>query len=97
MKLYFVRHQAHGILHSFPFSQPPTAKQQDAISRLCAATHGTHHPKTREPFWFKVVEVDVLGPEAEIAPPEPRGVTSSDARLPAPTVEGRGHVENPKP
>jgi hypothetical protein len=96
-KVYFVRHQAHGILPSFAFGQPPTAKQQEAIARICAATHGAAHPKTKEPYWFKVVEVDVLGADADIAPPEPRSVSSSKADLPAPTVEGRGHVENPKP
>lgn len=95
-KVYFVRHQAHGILPGFVFGQPPTAKQQDAIARICAATHGSAHPKTKEPYWFKVVEVSVLGADAEIATPELRGVSSNEAALPAPTVEGVGHVENPK-
>lgn len=80
-KVFFVRHQAHGVVHQFPFAQHPTQEQVEAIKRFCFQLHGFGHPKTpEEPYWVRVVEVDVLGdelpdvPERVLAPAGEPGV-----------------------
>lgn len=61
-KVYFVRHQAHGIVHEFPFAAPPTDDQVAAVVRYCFQLHGACHPKTPDvPYWTKVVDRDVIG------------------------------------
>lgn len=95
MKIYFLRHQADGVLHSFPFAKPPTEAQIAAVKKLCDRRHGNVHPKLKEPYWMIVEEVDVLGAEVPEVP-EPGQVTASDAALQPMTVSGVGHVENPK-
>jgi hypothetical protein len=93
-KVYFLRHQARGVLHDLPFAQHPTKEQIAAVARLCAAAHGTHHPKTEEPYWLKVAEIEMVGPDFVIPMPAPAGV--GKAELPGPVASGVGHVENPK-
>jgi len=61
MKVYFVRHQAAGVVHQFPFAQEPSAEQVALVREHCAQSFGTEHDKLGE-FWTKVVSVDVLGP-----------------------------------
>jgi hypothetical protein len=94
LKVYFIRHQARGVLHDLPFSEPPTEKQLEAVALLCAAAHGLVHPKTLEPYWIRVVDVEVRGPDFEIGKPQPTSLEKVE--LDGPTVEARGHVENPK-
>jgi hypothetical protein len=61
-KVYFVRHQAGGVMHEYPFAAPPDAEQQAAISKLCSQRFGFSHSKTPgEPYWTSVVGVDLLG------------------------------------
>lgn len=70
-KIYFVRHQAHGIVHEFPFAEHPTQEQVAAVARFCFQSYGHGHPKTPDqPYWTKVVERDVLGPNDKPAVPE---------------------------
>jgi len=80
-KIFFVRHQAHGVVHQFPFAQHPTQEQVDAVKRYCFQLHGFGHPKTpEEPYWVRVVETPVLGdelpevPERVLAPAGEQGV-----------------------
>jgi hypothetical protein len=61
-KIYFVRHQAAGVLTDYPFASSPTDKQLEALSRLCFQRHGATHPKGDSAYWTRVVELDVLGP-----------------------------------
>ncbi len=70
-KVYFVRHQAAGILTDYPFSQSPTQEQQDRLATLCFQRHGLTHKKTNEPYWLNVVELETLGLDdlPEIEPP----------------------------
>lgn len=61
MKLYFVRHQAAGVVYDYPFLQPPSEKQIAAVCRRCFQSYGAEHPATGQAFWTKVYEVDALG------------------------------------
>ncbi len=63
-KIYLVRHQAEGLLWQFPFAAPPTLAQQSVLQKRCDRLHGANHPKTEEPYFFKVVELELLGPDA---------------------------------
>lgn len=97
MILYFVRHQAEGVVWRYPFLTPPTDAQKQAVFALCTASHGVAHPKTREAYWVQVVEVPALN-EGEMPPepsaPEPPGV--SRIGLEEYELSGVGHVENPE-
>lgn len=87
-KIYFVRHQAHGIVHEYPFAQHPTQNQIDAVRRYCFQAHGFGHAKTPdEPYWMKVVEVEVLGDEIPDVPERVLGPAGED---------GVGRAEGPK-
>lgn len=97
MILYFVRHQAEGVVWRFPFLTPPSDAQKAAVNARCAMAHGQSHPKTKEPYWLQVVEVDALN-EGEIpAPPaiEAPGDGVSRIGIPPITMSGVGHIENP--
>ena len=62
-KIYFVRHQAHGIVPNFPFKEHPTQEQVALVAKWCFQQHGFGHPKTPgEPYWTRVAEFDLLGP-----------------------------------
>lgn len=97
-KVYFVRHQAAGVVWKFPFSEHPTETQVAAVAKDCFHDHGFGHSKTPdEPYWTTVVEVDVLG--AEDAPTvrerslsvvSAPGVAAADA--PQLAVSGSGTV-----
>ncbi len=79
MKIYLVRHQAHGVVDKFPFSAYPTEAQQAKVWSYCFGIHGASHPKTpSEPYWLSVAEVEVLGPDdmPEFEAPGLRSVTS---------------------
>ena len=62
MKLYFLRHQAAGILHDAPFSAPPTQAEIAPLLNRCATSHGNTHHKTGEDYWTKVICVDTSLP-----------------------------------
>lgn len=62
-KIYFVQHQAHGVAFEFPFGAPPSSEQIAAVNRYCFQHHGFGHAKTPDqPYWTRVIDVDVLGP-----------------------------------
>jgi hypothetical protein len=97
-KLYFVRHQAHGVVTEFPFSEHPSQNQVAAVAKHCFGIHGFGHKKTpTEPYWTRVVEVEMLGPGdmPEVKAPGPVGVDAAGAgkvEAPGPQVSGVGHV-----
>jgi hypothetical protein len=70
-KIYFVRHQAHGVVYEYPFAEHPTQEQVAAVNRFCFNHHGFCHSKTPgEPYWTKVEEVDVVAPNGVPDVPE---------------------------
>jgi hypothetical protein len=96
-KIYFVRHQAHGIVHEYPFASHPTADQVEAVRKFCFNVHGFGHPKTpKEPYWTRVVERDVLGDEVPAVPERKLGVAGksgvAEADAPEFAVSGTGVV-----
>jgi hypothetical protein len=97
-KLYFVRHQAHGIVHEFPFTEHPSQNQVALVAKHCFGLHGFGHKKTpTEPYWTRVVEVEALGPNdmPVVKEPGPIGVDAAgEAKVaaPGPTVSGTGYV-----
>jgi hypothetical protein len=60
--VYFIRHQAAGVLHEFPFAEHPTGKQLLAVERALARVHVRAPGK--EPWWVKVEEVHLLDSKA---------------------------------
>lgn len=90
-KIYFVRHQAGGVMHEYPFASEPTTAQKDAVVKLCTQRFGLSHPKTKEPYWARVEDVELLAdgvPEI----PEQGGETANVAGLGLMQVSGRGVV-----
>lgn len=86
-KIYFVRHQAHGIVHEFPFAEHPSQDQVAAVAKFCFQSHGFGHAKAPDvPYWTMVVERDVLGadelpdvPERVLGPASEAGVAKAEA------------------
>ncbi len=65
MKIYFIKHQAHGVVWEYPFSADPTEAQLERVWQYCFSIHGASHQKTPgEPYWQQVVSSEVLGPDA---------------------------------
>lgn len=94
-KLFFIRHQAAGVLFQFPFAQPPSKAQQAAVERFCVMQNGVSHSKTPgEPYWTRVVELDVLGPNDIPNVPEHALaiVSSGGGNADKFSVDGKGHV-----
>lgn len=92
-KVYFVRHQAAGILFELPFAQSPTDEQLAACAARCFRVHGFGHPKTpTEPYWVRVEEFDVLGPDAIPSVPEITLSVASAAGATEFSVSGAGEV-----
>lgn len=60
-KVYFVRHQAAGVLWDSPFGATPSAGQVGALKERCEQRHGDSHPKSGEPYWLTIEEIQVLG------------------------------------
>jgi hypothetical protein len=83
-KIYFLRHQAGGVLHEYPFAEPPTEEQRAAVWKLCFHRHGAEHPKIytdesgnefKRPYWpsddpHALVERELLGASDVPAVPE---------------------------
>jgi len=91
-QVFMVRHQAAGILADYVFEQYPNELQLAAIKELSGRNHGSHHPKPpHEPYWLRVVAIDVLSPKDVPALPEPRG-TSAGAELNIVSAHGVGTV-----
>ena len=93
--IYFVRHQAAGVLHEYPFAAKPTQAQIDALGKLCFQSHGEAHPKTDEPYWLTVVETNVLGSEIPEVPERSLSTVSS-AGTERYEVSAQGHVSTSK-
>lgn len=96
-KVYFVRHQAAGILTDYPFAAEPTESQLKALTKLCFQSHGAQHPKTGEPFWVKVVEMDLIDSSTVLEVPEVGLSVAGASGLIGETIAtGVGRVINPK-
>ena len=98
MSIYFVRHQAAGVVWEYPFGAEPTQAQVAAVEAICAARHGAVHPKTRARYWSRVEAVDVLDAGDIPTAPEPSGEGAPNvARIGAQPIEmgGRAHIKNP--
>jgi hypothetical protein len=97
-KVYFLRHQAAGVISKYPFSQPPTDEQKAAVERELFQAVGKSHPKTGESYWTIVVEADVLGPgDVPEVPERSLSVAGEGARpdVDRVSVSARAHVQNP--
>lgn len=97
-KIYLVRHQSGGVLWQFPFAEAPSAEQQAVLADYCARLHGEVHPKTKEPYFLNVVEIDVLNNSAVPQALIPVGGSERDntAAIGQNQVTAVGHVTNPK-
>ena len=98
-EVFFIRHQAAGVIWQTPFAQPPTVQQFEAIRTHVERTTGRVHPKTGEVFWLKVVAVRVLEPSdtIESAPPkEPSSGDGARADVPRVTASVAMTVEPPQ-
>ena len=104
MKVYYVRHQAAGIVADvdgkpYAFKQQPNDMQLAALKRICIARHGEIHKKRDTEWWMKVVEADVIGNEVPAIPePETTGslTASGKAELSGPRGSGSATVRNPE-
>ena len=98
MKIFYLRHQAAGILHEFPFSSPPTDDQLAPIQAMLLARHGLTHPKTKEAYWTMVVESEVIGANAmpSVDMPEEKSNGRGGGIMGMVEASGSGHVANPK-
>lgn len=94
--IYFVRHQAAGILTDYPFASAPSQAQLAALSKLCFQSHGAAHPKTKEPYWVRVVEVPVLGASDVPSVPDRSLSVANEAPVQKFSVSGTGTVTPPK-
>jgi hypothetical protein len=109
-KLYFVRHQNEGVLHQFPFKQPPTQAQMEPIVNELARRHGTHAKQKvynedgtvtltkGDELFFRIIEVEVLGPNdmPQIAPQRTGPSISSTADVPTLSVRAEARVDPPE-
>ena len=92
-KIYFVRHQAAGVVSKYPFAEPPTEEQITAVCRECEPHWGAEHPKTGEAYWAIPVEAELLGPTDIPKPPEPEQPSAeSAAAMPQFVASGTGTV-----
>lgn len=96
-KVYIARHQSLGFLTEYPFASYPSAEQLAALEKLCFRSAGATHPKTKEPYWLKVAELDLLGEEIPSVP-EPLASVSvgGSAAVGQFGVSAVGEVRNPK-
>lgn len=97
-KIYYVRHQAHGVVHEFPFAEQPTQEQVALVAKHCFALHGFGHPKTPDvPYFTRIEEAELLGASDMPAIKQPGPVAARApgalvAEAAGPTVSGVGHV-----
>jgi len=93
MKVYLVRHQAGNVIHEFVFAQVPSETQKVAVEKHCRQLYGVSHPKTPgEPYWTRVEERDVLGPdEVPVVPDQGLSVVNK-ATTEKISISGAGSV-----
>ncbi len=109
VKLFYIRHQAAGILTDVAYiGTPPSQADLDAARAKLSAVHGDTHKKTGEPYWLTVQEAcahipDLATaeslPKAELPkPPEANGVgDEGSSGLPRFVVTGEGTVSEGDP
>ena len=78
-RVYFLRHQAAGVLHELPFKAEPNELQIAAVKAHCVRRWGKEHPKTGR-YWLRIVHFSVLAsniPEFDTpAPGKDNGATA---------------------
>ncbi len=96
MQIYFVRHQAAGVVWEYPFEREPSAEQVAAVDALCAQRYGAVHPKTSERYRVMAVAVGVVTGGAVPVVPSSEPVTDVP-RIGVPPIEvsGVASVKNP--
>lgn len=94
-KIYFVRHQAAGVVHQYPFAELPTQAQVDAVAAICNQQHGATHPKTKEPHWVQVWDVNVIGDEVPDVPVQGGVSIANEAASSKYSMSGTGRVDSP--
>lgn len=96
-KVFFIRHQAAGLITKYAFANYPTQTQIDAVSRECFQQFGAAHPKTGETYFLQVVESVLLSSDAAIDVPERalNTVTTGSTMAGDLGASGFGHVRNP--
>jgi hypothetical protein len=93
--IFLVRHQAGNVIHEYPFAQRPSEQQLAAVKKLCLQRHGFSHAKTpQEPYWVKVVEVELLGPNQVPDVPDVGSSVTSSALVGELKVEAKGEVKS---
>lgn len=55
-KVYKLRHQAAGVLHDKTYAKPPSEEEVAKVKARLDVKHGTHHRKTKDPLFLRVVE-----------------------------------------
>ena len=89
--VFFVRHQAHGVLYDMPFAAPPTAEQLSRIEALMRTRYGDTSMVTDEPYWMRVVSYPFVdGSVAELNESAPGA--GGDVTLQAHVVRGGATV-----
>jgi hypothetical protein len=91
-KVYFVRHQAGGVMHEYPFAKEPSDAQVAALSKLCFQRFGATHPKNNAAYWARIVEVELLGPSDVPKVPDQGPSVVSEAGLSKLSVSAAGTV-----
>lgn len=91
--VFFVRHQAAGVVHEYPFAETPNAEQMAAVGKLCFQRFGFGHVKTPdEPYWLRVVEVELLDTRTLPVVPDRSLSVVSEAGTPKFNVSAAGTV-----
>ena len=104
MTVFFLRHQAAGIVHDHPFASRPTDAQIAPLRSLLEWRHGAAHPRTGQAYWMDVVAIEVHEDGAIPVVDIPAGAPGPRGRASAVGVggfadlsaHGNGFVRNPR-
>lgn len=58
MKVFYLRHQAAGVIFDHPFMLAPTPEELAPVLARCVDGHGEVFAKTGEKYWAKVICVE---------------------------------------
>lgn len=90
--VFYVRHQAAGVVHEYPFANSPSEAQIAAVGTLCFQRWGANHPKSNEAYWLRVVEVPLLGARDVPEVPDRALSVASAAGVGEFVVDAKGEV-----
>jgi len=92
VKIFFLRHQAGGVLWEYPFASDPTPGQVAPIETLMSLRFGTVSKKG-DTYWLRVVEVEVVPSGQTPHVVFPSGRVSAPS-MPSATLDAVGTVDN---